>query len=279
MPPEPATLKTWSGALHKSFRLLSSGADTNQELVAFLQGGSGVAATDVLAALPFHARRSRRAGATGPNPRRYRDAKQVFEACGLLWESDDNRIQLTELGNSLRRFLPNANEQNVGLIARHAALGLSIAQLRNPTGAGQRYEASVEVFPFRFIWKAMLSLEGRIDSDELNRALYRVQNANDLTDAIEAIRRYRRTGVIDDLGHETITEERKYDRLIPMVAMASFGWTLINQKVAGYYTIRNGCERLLEVAVSLPTRHHDYANVREYVEAIARAACLPKDIR
>lgn len=280
MPPEPATLITWSGALHKSFRLLPTGHFSNDELRAFLEQGSGVPAAQVLAALPFDTSRSSRANADGPDPRRYRDAKQVFEACGLLWEADDETVHLSALGDAVRRFLPNANDSNVGLIARHAALGLSFAQLRNPTGAGRRYHPSMAVFPFRFIWQAMLALDGKIDSEELNRAIFRIRNADMLDKAIESIRRYRRTENAADLGDETITGGSRNDRLIPVVSLASFGWTLMNQKDNdGYYTIKDGCSRLLEVAVSLPAFHRDYGSVQEYVEAIASAACLPKDLR
>jgi len=229
--------------------------------------------------MPFDASRSSRAGAIRPDPKRYRDAKQVFEACGLLWEAEET-VQLTALGDAVRRFLPNANESNVGLIARHAALGLSLAQLRNPTGAGKRYHASMTVFPFRFIWQAMLSLDGKIDSDELNRAIFRVHNADALPTAIDSIRRYRRTGTLADLGGETISGASKNDRLIPVISLASFGWTLMNQKDhAGYYTLKAGCSRLLEVAVSLPARHRDFGSVQDYVEAIASASCLPRDLR
>lgn len=280
MPPEPATLSTWSGALHKSFRLLPTGNFTNDDLRAFLEHGSGRPAAQILAALPFDASRSDRTNANGPDPKRYRDAKQVFEACGLLWEADDETVRLTALGDAVRRFLPNANDRNVGLVARHAALGLSFAQLRNPTGAGKRYHASMTVFPFRFIWQAMLSLDGRINSEELNRAIFRIRNVDMLPPAIESIRRYRRTENVTDLGDETITGANKNDRLIPVISLASFGWTLMNQKDnTGYYTIKEGCSRLLEVAVSLPARHRDFNSVQDYVEAIASAACLPKDLR
>ncbi|MFO0829070.1 MAG: hypothetical protein U0572_13105 [Phycisphaerales bacterium] len=280
MPAERDTLRTWSGALHKSFRLLPTTNFPNDELRAFLVGGSGTPAAEVLAALPFDTSRSNRDGAERPDPKRYRDAKQVFEASGLLWEAEDETIQLTALGDAVRRFLPLANERNVGLIARHAAMGLSFAQLRNPTGAGRRYHPSMTVFPFRFIWQAMLSLDGKINSDELNRAIFRVHNAAALPAAIDSIRRYRRTEDLTALGDETISGDAKNDRLIPVISLASFGWTLMNQKnKAGYYTIKDGCSRLLEVAVSLPARHREFRSVRDYVDAIASSACLPRDLR
>ena len=138
----------------------------------------------------------------------------------------------------------------------------------------------MKVFPFRFIWTAMLRLGGRINSDELNRAIFSTRDADMLSDAIERIKSYRISGNVDDLGAETVTGRAKNDRLIPIVCLASFGWTLINQKdTSGYYVIRSRCDRILEAACSVPVIHRNYSSVEEYVSRMARAACLPKDVR
>lgn len=287
------SLTHWSVSLHKSFRLLTVGRYTNDDLLAFLKLPSGTHKDEILANLPYDERRSRGAededdedgeadetGEGRPDDRRYRDLKQVLESCGLLWEDHGGRVRYTELGEMLRSFMPHANPKNVRLIAQYAAFGLSACQLRNPTGAGQRYAASVNVFPFRFIWEAMLQLDNRLDSEELNRAIFRTVDAESLGGAIERIKRYRVTKRVSDLAGERVAKIN--DRLIPVVSMAAFGWALIDQKergAAGSYHVKEDCVRLLEAAVSLPAKHRDYDSVEAYVTAISNAACLPKDYR
>ena len=295
--PKPL-LTSWSGSLHKSFRVLPTGSFTNDDLLAFLNSEEGDPWQSVHEKLPYARERAASgAGAAAdggdddeedeeaptpllPDTKRYRDLRQVLENCGLMWEDGDGRIHFTELGRSLKRFMPIASERNITLFSQHAALALNVCQLRNPTGAGRRYHADMTVFPFRFIWRAMLRLGGRINSDELNRAIFATRNPDMLTEAIERIRSYRVSHNLDDLGAETVSGRSKNDRLIPIVCLASFGWTLINQKDSqGYYTIRPHCTRILEAAASVPVVHREYPSVEAYVTRISRAACLPKDVR
>jgi len=274
-------LTTWSGALHKSFRLLPTPQFGNEELLAFFQSDNGTHKSEILRKLPYDRARSgpERNESEGPDAKRYRDPKQVFETCGLLWEDDDGRVRFTEFGLTLKHFLSVANPRNVILIARHAALALSVCQLRNPTGAGSRYSPVMQVFPYRCIWQAMLAADYRINSPELNRAVFRIQKPEHLAPAIESIYAYRETGDESVMGNETVSGDKKNDRIIPVVAIASFGWTLIDQKDGGYYRIKPECIRLIEAAVSLPARHREYDDVKAYVTTISNAACLPKDRR
>jgi hypothetical protein len=288
-------LKKWSGSLHKSFRLLPTAQFGNEDLLAFLNSEDGVHWRDIYDRLPYDASRSGGRGRAAreedqsdeeddgegvPDPKRYRDPKQVFETCGLLWQDSDGRVWFTEFGRTVKRFMSHANEKNVLLLAQHAAFGLSACQLRNPTRAGMKYHEEMAVFPFRFIWEAMLKLDYRINSEELNRAIFLTRNHDMLEEAIGMVRCHRRTEGAGSLGEETITGRSKNDRIIPIIALASFGWTLFAQKDdAGYYTVKPECVRLLEAAVSLPAKHRDFPAVRPYVEAISNAACLPRDYR
>jgi hypothetical protein len=288
-------LRKWSGSLHKSFRLLPTAQFGNEDLMAFLNSDDGVTWQEIHVRMPYDASRS-----GGPDrspreeddqqendtnegasdPKRYRDAKQVLEACGLLWQGDDGRVRFTDFGRTVKRFIHNANEKNVLLLAQHAAFGLSACQLRNPTRAGMKYHEDMLVFPFRFIWQAMLKLGYRISSEELNRAIFLTRDQETLEEAITQIRNYRQTGQATALGEEAITGRNKNDRVIPIVALASFGWTLLAQKDEdGFYRVKPECVRLLEAAVSLPAKHRDFPNVQSYVEAISNAACLPRDYR
>lgn len=274
----PADRVTWGGSLHSTFRILP---ESSPHLRVFL-GSDGCTRTEVLGALPYDAARAEHPG-QGPDDKRYRDSRQVYQTAGLLYESDDQRVRLTVLGEATRRWLPIMTEHNARVLGRHAAFALSACQLRNPTRAGQKYGVDMIVFPFAFIWRAMLALDGRISSDELNRALFAVRNEEHLQVAIEAIRRYRENGDLNLLGPETESGANKNDRIIPWMSIASFGWTIIRDKSAAgsqsYYTIPDATFSTLREAARVRHRHREFASVPEYVEYLATAAALPRDMR
>lgn len=141
----------------------------------------------------------------------------------------------------------------------------------------------MHVFPFTFIWRAMLALDDRISSAELNRVLFRVTDPRDLDSAIARIRQSREDGLGEQaLGPETITGESKNDRVIPWMALASFGWLLIaDKREAGgeWYTIRPTARELLREAAQIKRKHREFTSVEEYVNHISDAACLPSDVR
>lgn len=238
---------------------------------------------EVLRRLPYARARARGGGRARPDPRRYRDFKHVYQTVGLLYEGDDDRVHITDLGRATLRWLDIVTAKNFVILARHAAYALAACQLRNPTGAGRRYEADVEVFPFAFIWIVMLRLGRKISSDELNRALFKVKNEGELDDSIRAIAQAREQDNISAMGPETVTGARKNDRIIPWMSLASFGWTLISDKTGaggtGYYEIPDQTVTLLKEASQVRHKHREFPSVRSYVERISAAAALPRDLR
>jgi hypothetical protein len=272
-----ALREDWGGSLHQTFRLLPRPSD---HLPAFLDA-DGSSPKDILARLPYAPRRSG-TGAGAPDPRRYRDGKQVYQTVGLLYEGSDGRVHLTELGHAVHRWLAIVNDHNFFILARHAAYALAACQLRNPTGAGQAYAAAVVVHPFRFIWEAMLKLEGRISTEELNRSLFKVRNHDELDKSIEAIAEARAADDPNLMGPPTITGTAPSDRVIPWMSLASFGWTLIRDKRSGagdYYEIPPQTYRLVADAAQIRHKHRDFADVPAYVSYVAACASLPRDVR
>ncbi|MEM3485446.1 MAG: hypothetical protein QXI12_07460, partial [Candidatus Methanomethyliaceae archaeon] len=165
----------WTGSLHQTFRLLPV-ESRSRNLLPFLDA-DGLVPSELLRVLPYDVARARRNDDGGiPDSKRYRDGKQVYQTVGLLYEGTDGRIHVTELGLATRRWLCIINEKNLAIFARHVAYALSACQLRNPSGAGSRYHESVVVFPFQFIWRAMIALENKVSSDEINRCLFKVKN-------------------------------------------------------------------------------------------------------
>jgi hypothetical protein len=277
------TQTEWTGALHQTFRLLPTD-DISANLRPFLSS-DGYTPDEVLERLPYDTVRARARGATGtkPNPKRYRDGKQVYETIGLLYQGDDDRVHVTELGRATLRWLDLINEKNSVILARHAAYALAACQLRNPTGAGNRFHESVEVFPFQFIWRAMLALADRISSDELNRGMFKVTNEDDLVATIQKIKAARAANDVTLLGEEVVTGKGKNDRIIPWMALASFGWAIFPDKRGGedsaFYTLVQRTRHVVEEASRFRRKHRDFDATEEYVTHLSRCAALPRDVR
>lgn len=271
---------TWGGSLHQSFRLLPEDR-RSPNLRPFMEA-DGQTQEQVLARLPYDKERSSTPAGGGPDPKRYRDGKQVYQTGGLLYEQD-GKVFITELGHAVRRWLDILTPQNRTILARHAAYALAACQLRNPTGSGRKYAATVSVFPFSFIWRAMLALDGRISSNELNRSLFRVKNESELQASIQTIREARLSSKIELLGEETISGKAKNDRIIPWVSLASFGWTLFRDKRAGddgdYYELDTQMLPIIKEAAQVRHRHREFGTTSEYIEYVSRCAALPKDLR
>lgn len=273
----------WTGSLHQTFRLLPT-AEMSGNLRPFLSS-DGLSSDAVLDKLPYDVARARARGATGtkPNPKRYRDGKQVYETIGLLYQGDDGLVHVTDLGRATLRWLDIINGKNSVILARHAVYALAACQLRNPTGAGNRFDHSVEVFPFQFIWRAMLSLDGRINSDELNRGIFKVKNEEDLEATIRAIRASREAEDVTRLGDEVVTGKAKNDRIIPWMSLASFGWTIFPDKRGGedwsYYELVHKTMHIVKEASRIRRKHREFGTTEEYVQHVSRCAALPGDVR
>lgn len=266
----------WNCGFRQSFRLLPSngGADL---LDCFLSS-DGKTESEILKIIPT------RSGAAAQDAKRYREPRQLFRTVGLVYDvpaGSERRLVVTSLGEAVRRWRPDINERNAPVLGQFAAQALSACQLRNPTQEARRYDPEVQVFPFAFIWRAMLALDGRIASDELNCGIFHAMSADELEDAIQRIKTYRETGDNSCLHPPVVPPgEGQNDRLIPWMAWASFGWTLIRPKGgSGYYTIAPRAVRLLSNASSIKHRHQEFESEAAYVEHVAAAAGLPKDMR
>jgi hypothetical protein len=263
-------------------------------LKIFLES-DGQPAAEILKRLPYEAKRAGDRVAETPDPKRYRDARQVYQTAGLLYEvgsanddddsdprygSADRHLRLTPLGRATARWLSLINEKNAAILGRHAAYSLSACQLRNPSRAGKKYSSEMAVFPFAFIWRAMLALDNKLNSEELSRAIFKVQNESDLQGAIESIREYRRSEDPESMGAAT---ESQNDRLIPWMSIASFGWTLFNDKKAalatGYYEIPVRTLSIVREASRLRHKHQTFESIPDYMQRLERAAALPIDLR
>lgn len=272
---------TWSCSFRSSFRLFPDPVRSPDNLDIML-ASAGNTPAEVLAKLNYDEARSAAPGEQ-PNPKRYRDLRQLYRTIGLLYEDPLlGRLSITELGAAVARWRPQLNQRNALVLGRHAAQALAACQLRNPSREGKNYAPDVQVFPFAFIWRAMLALDYRLSSDELNRAILKTGSEEDLLAAIDAIREARATGDLSVLGDETVAEAAKNDRILVWMSWASFGWTLITDKRAsssGDYEIPIRNRRVLSDAASIVHRHREFASEADYVRYISANAGLPEDLR
>ncbi|WP_315795734.1 MULTISPECIES: hypothetical protein [unclassified Bradyrhizobium] len=274
----PATV--WSTSFHSSFSVVPAGKLTDKAVDLFLNG-EGQTDQQLLAQWPYDEARGAQGGT--PDPKRYRDMRQLLQTIGLVYDEvieGKTVVHVTELGKALARWRPSLLSENVRIIARHGSLALAACQLRNPTRNGMEYDPIMKVFPFQFIWKAMLALDNRITSDELNREIYRTKDEADLAQAIQRIRQARLANDLGLLSPEVISGDRKNDRVLVWVGWASFGWSLITDKRNSAdgqsYTIKDRWAlRTLQAAAQVKHRHRDFQSVPEYVEYLSRCAAIP----
>jgi len=272
-------VETWHCAFRSTFRLLPR-SEQSLQLGVFLSS-DGQAPEAILTKLPYASERAETPGEL-PDPKRYRDGRQLLRTVGLVYEDSDGRLRVTELGRALLRWLPHLTKENAPVLGRHAALALAACQLRNPTGEGKRYANEVVVFPFRTIWQIMLTLGGRIYSDELNRAVFKITREDQVGAAIETIRQARSSGDVSKMGPETVEGSAKNDRILVWMAWASFGWLLIRDKsesTDGSYTVNPKCRQLLYEISRIRHRHRDFSNEIAYVKYLAQCAAIPPDVR
>lgn len=290
-------LTTWAGGMTGNFpdllRAVTEGPDrtVTEGGVRVMLRSDGASDRVVLAELPRDMERARRrAGEAGdpgaPDPKRYRDLRQLVRTAGLAYDEEsagETTVHVTALGQELMRWADDGlDASNVRVIARHAARALSAAQLRNPTPDGRKYAPEMVVFPFAFIWRAMLALDGRITREELNRGIYRTRNEDDLAAAIVRIRAARADGNVDAIGEPAF--ERGEDgaltarRVRGWMSWASFGWTLVSDErnaAEGFQVAAPWAEEVLRDAAAVRRRHREFADAREYVEHLSRCAGVP----
>ena len=287
-------LTTWAGGMTGNFpdllRAITNGPDrtVTEGGIRVLLSSDGATDSDILTALPRDVERAlRRAGTTGapgaPDQKRYRDLRQLVRTAGLAYDLEIDgvtKVRVTALGKELMRWADDGlDSKNVRVIARHAARTLSAVQLRNPTPDGKKYAHDMEVFPFAFIWRAMLALGGRISREELNRGIYRTKNEADLIAAITRIRFARIDGDVQLIGEPAFERGENGSltarRVRGWMSWASFGWTLIADEQnsdVGFQIAAPWAEEILRDAAAVHRRHREFSGVDDYVEHLSHCA-------
>lgn len=276
----------WSTSFHESFSVVPTGKPTDAQVNLFLSS-DGQTETEVLAAWPKGRPNMLQAGqqAKPANPKQFRNMSQLLRNIGLAYtdtKGEKGVVRVTRLGQEVLGWRNDGlNNVNVRIIARYASRAIAAAQLKNPTREARSYADNTRVFPFQFIWRAMLALDCRISIPELDRAMFVVNNEADLDEAISKIQRFRETGVLSDLGATNANGDD--EGVAAWMCWASFGWSLIPKRKAGgdgYYRIPHGWPlHIIREAATIRQRHRTFSTDWEYVEYLSACAGLPPDLR
>jgi DNA (cytosine-5)-methyltransferase 1 len=261
--------------------------EVSPPLKQFLES-DGKAATEMIKLLSGKDAKGSPAIQKTTNAARYHELVRMYRAVGLLYEKKDSegvrRLKVTPLGHFVRRWLDTLNKANRDLFARYVASALAVCQLRNPAD-NHDYDDSMRVFPFTFIWRAMLALDGRINSAELAGAIFKVRNEDDLDDAVEKIAEARRKNNVSILGKPVKADG---GTIATWMAMASFGWIFMTDRndseKSGYWEVREQMVEVLDAALGVTHKHREFESsdghaVDKYMKQISRAAALPEDRR
>lgn len=276
----------WSTSFHESFSMVPTGKPTDAQVNLFL-ASNGRPEREVLAAWPKGRPNALPAGgqAKPADPKQFRNMSQLLRNVGLAYTDTSGQeavVRVTRLGQEVLGWRNDGlNDRNVRVIARYASRAIAAAQLKNPTREARAYPDGARVFPFQFIWRAMLALDNRISLPELDRAMFVVSDEASLDEAILRIRNFRETHDIEVLG--ATNADGDDEGVAAWMCWASFGWSLIPKRKQGgdgYYRIPDGWPlRIISEAATIRQRHRTFGTDREYVEHLSACAGLPPDLR
>jgi len=194
-------------------------------------------------------------------PQRLRTWKSVFESFGFLSVNDTSELELTSLGRAVRDLYATLNQHIDGANDQLARLAVDVLvrhRLRNPLEAAA-YPQDSDLHPYRFVWRAMRDLDGRLHWEEMNRVLMKVAYEREVAGAIVHLRDSRRAagGRWDDawlasLGTPAVEDGPETRRRItPWFTQAGFGGLLITSEDdgEGFRTLRPEHLPLIEAAL------------------------------
>jgi len=182
-------------------------------------------------------------------PQRLRSWKAVFEGFGLLMVDDDDRLQLTPLGRTIRGLHADIQLRVEGANDRLARIGInSLARhrLRNPLPGGLEYPEDSDLHPYRAIWRSMRALDNTLHWEELNRVLMHLNYQREEGPAIDHIRNVRRevhgkydAGNVEALGEAAVDDaDETRRRITPWFSQAGLGGMLIRpDETSGYWSL------------------------------------------
>lgn len=180
------------------------------------------------------------AGGLTATASRLRTYRKMYERLGLIYNASGT-IRLSDLGKGIKNIEANLVSERDELLSNLRRKAISILgryQLKNPID-GPDLPDSCDVMPYLCIWKAMLSLDNKINYEEMNRVILRILTMSELEIAIQKIRNARlqygnyaqtSSDILDAVLGPKVHMEQPTARIAPWFAFAGWGGLIIEQQ-------------------------------------------------
>ncbi|EXG84527.1 GTPase subunit of restriction endonuclease [Clostridium sp. ASBs410] len=230
------------------------------------------------------------AGKLSVSNSRLRTFRKLYEKLGLIYKEND-KICLSRLGKQILTLEDDLNTQK-GIILnrlRETAIDiLSRYQLRNPVDEPD-LDVACDVLPCICIWNVMLSLDKKINYEEMNRVILRIMKMSDLDAAIKKIRDARnKYGTYTGIAAETLDEvlgapvhtDQPTARIAPWFSFAGWGGLIIEQQAdaEGYRNLNKSSIPLIEKVLKNPPAYYNTNDKEDWLTYYIGSAADSKDV-
>lgn len=209
-------------------------------------------------------------------PSRLRTYRKMYEKLGLIYR-DDETLRLSRLGRQIAALNSDLNDHGKVILNKLRATAIDILsryQLLNPAEEAELPD-SCDVLPCVCIWKAMLSLEGKLHHEEMNRVILRIMGMSELDAAIEKIRSARvqygnyighTPAVLDTALGPQVHTDQPDARVAPWFSFAGWGGLIIEQQAAadGFRHLTEASIPLIEEIVKDPPPYYHATDVDDW---------------
>ena len=225
---------------------------------------------------------------------RLRTYRKMYEQLGLLYPKN-NKIALSRLGfqfKNLKSTIIEKRDELFDNLARSAIDILSRYQLKNPVDDPHNaLPDDFDVFPFVAIWMAMIGLDGKLHSQEMNRVLLRVKKMAYIPEAIQKIAaarsdlgNYSSASVTDlehHLGAEVVTNQPTA-RMAAWFSNAGWGGLTIERNVDsdGFRALTPQGRKYLPTVLASPPPFYTASDADDwFAHYIGSQAATPASVR
>lgn len=172
---------------------------------------------------------------------RLRTYRKMYEKFGLIYR-DNDILRLSRLGKQMKSLTGNLEKKKEEVLNQLRTTAIDILsryQLKNPQEKEQLPD-DCDVLPCIVIWKTMITLDGKMHPEEINRVLLRVMRMADLDEAICIIREARikygnysglSADALDDILGLPVHADQVPARIAPWFSFAGWGGLIIEQNV------------------------------------------------
>lgn len=199
---------------------------------------------------------------------RLRTYRKMYEKFGLIYR-DNDILRLSRLGKQMKSLTGNLEKRKEEVLNQLRTTAIDILsryQLKNPQEK-EKLPDDCDVLPCIVIWKTMITLDGKLHPEEINRVLLRVMRMADLDEAIWVIREARikygnysglSADALDDILGLPVHTDQVPARIAPWFSFAGWGGLIIEQNVdsEGFRNLTPAAVPLVEKILDNPPTYY-----------------------